>query len=196
MTWRIPMPWWCQLIICIAAPPIKVAIYMIEGSYLVYKKHTQKKPVRPLPRDRKRALTLPLPESSSPWYRKDSTRHQKTFDQSQSSFFRLPLELREIIYRQVIVPSNGSDLHVGIMAHRLCGIPCNEMESSLSGWRHNCWEPTDRIGRSVKHFKPPHSRPRGFFGLLQSCRKMLATSLLLYMPLLPLSDSYLDIPSL
>lgn len=183
MTWSIPLPRSFVILGLIFYYPAMGAYYIIGCPFLAYEKyqkHKQKKPtrVRPLPCDRKRSLTLPLSESYSPWYRKGW--HQKTFDQSQSPFFRLPRELRDIIYHQVIVPSNGADIHVGIMGHRLCGIICGESDFSRQGWKHNCWKPTNRSGYSIEHLDPSHSHSRGFFGLLQSCRKMLVTLLLLY----------------
>lgn len=170
MTSRIPLPGWYIILGLIVYYPVIGAFYIINGPSIAYRKHKEKKPIRPLPRDRKRALTLPLPESSSPWYRKGW--RQKTFDQTQSPFFRLPRELREIIYHQVIVPSNRADLHVAITGYRLCGIRCDESDSPYRGWRHNCWEPVDRSGRSIKHFDRNLSRSSGILGLLQSCRKM------------------------
>jgi hypothetical protein len=164
------MPGWLVVLGLIVYYPVVGAFYIINGPSIAYRKHKKKKPIRTLPRDRKRALTLPLPESSSPWYRKG--RSQKTFDQSQSLFFRLPLELREIIYHQVVMPSDGADLHVAITGYRLCGIPCSESDSSHRGWQHNCWEPVDRSGRSIEHPDPILSRSTGILGLLQSCRKM------------------------
>lgn len=164
------MPDWLVILGLIAYYPVIGAFYIINGPCIAYRKHKKKKPIRPLPRDRKRALTLPLPESSSPWYRKGW--RQKTFDQSQSPFFRLPRELRQIIYHQVIVPPEGADLHVAITSYRLCGIPCGESNSPHRGWQHNCWEPVDRSGCSMKQVDPALSRSSGILGLLRSCRKM------------------------
>lgn len=167
---RVRVPAWLIILGLIVYFPVMGAFYIIDGPSAAYRKYKEKKPIRPLPRDRKRSLTLPLPESSSPWYRKGY--RQKTFDQSQSPFFRLPRELREMIYHQVIVPSDGADLHVAVTGYRLCGIPCGESDSSYRGWQHNCWEPVDRSGRSIKHSNSNHSCSNGSFGLLRSCRIM------------------------
>ncbi|KAJ9641995.1 hypothetical protein H2201_004530 [Coniosporium apollinis] len=56
---------------------------------------------------RKRALTLPLPEHSSGVLSEKPT--QRTYDQQQSRLFKLPLELREQIYREVL---SGPPIHI------------------------------------------------------------------------------------
>ncbi|KAJ5238825.1 hypothetical protein N7468_003444 [Penicillium chermesinum] len=171
MTSGFPMSRWLMVLIYLTYYPFMGVSYMVSGPSMLYKKHKAKKAIRPLPRGRKRALTLPLPKSSSHWHWKGVCMRQRSFDQLQSPFFRLPPNLRQLIYRQIIVPSDGADLHVGITSYRLCGIPCSEPDSPR-GWQHNCWEPTDRGGRSVDQGDPSDSSSRGFFGLLQSCRRM------------------------
>ena len=114
------VPEWLIDLRLIVIYPVCVADDIIDAALSAYRKHKQKKP--------RCALTLPLPESPSPWYRK--CRRQKTFDQSQSPFFRLPLELREMIYHQVIVPSDGADIHMSMTGNRLYSILCSESDPS------------------------------------------------------------------
>ncbi|KAL3419892.1 hypothetical protein PVAG01_08391 [Phlyctema vagabunda] len=56
----------------------------------------------PLPPRRKRALTLPLPQSIPGIARGFRLHMQKTDDQTMAPFFRLPKELRRLIYEEVL----------------------------------------------------------------------------------------------
>ena len=81
----------------------------------------------PLPRKRKRALTNPLPPLDSIEGMSSSIRRsrQRTDDQSTSSFLsRLPFEIRQIIYEQVLAGGDGSVVHIlrkqGRLGHWRC----------------------------------------------------------------------------
>lgn len=180
MTSGIPLP---DFPVWIKIPGLMI-IYPLVGLFSLFdlifekkQKRKEEKPIRPLPRQRKRALTLPLSESSLRWHHM-GPRRQKTFDQSQSPFFRLPQELRDMIYQLVIVPSDGADLHVAITAYRLYSFPCGESDYSVPGRGHKCWKPTDNTGRPENPRNAPGVSSSRMLGILQSCRKMSATSLL------------------
>lgn len=87
---------------------------------------------RPLPRTRPRALTLPLPEKKGLSFVKP-----KTYSQVQSPFFRLPSELRLMIYQGMF----GNDtVHIVPMDRRLGSFLCTCPTSSDMLWsQHACW---------------------------------------------------------
>ncbi|KAJ5966315.1 hypothetical protein N7481_013029 [Penicillium waksmanii] len=127
-------PTWLIVLGAIVATPIYLAwltVMVPSAAYDSYRKHKQKKP-----RVRKRALTLPLPDSSSPWRRR-----QKTFDQAQSPFFQLPMEIRRMIYHQVMMPSNGADLYVAITDHRQDDFSRADARTRRQMRQRNIWQP-------------------------------------------------------
>ncbi|KAI9835241.1 MAG: hypothetical protein M1837_003879 [Sclerophora amabilis] len=71
-------------------------------------------PPPPLPSRRPRALTLPLPDPGFKWPRR---RTQKTFAQTGSALFRLPAEIRNQIYNEVLV--NQTPLALVNTPHKL-----------------------------------------------------------------------------
>lgn len=161
---RISVPSWLVILGCIVLYPVLIAVHIMKASSSAYRKLKSKKL-----RVRRRALTLPLPDSLSPWY--PNRRRQKTFDQSQSLLFRLPMELRRKIYHQVIMPSDGADPYVAITDNRT---------SPRWPWQTKYWEPFDWSGDSIQYFDLSCPRSKGVLGLLRSCRKMSATSSLFY----------------
>lgn len=88
---------------------------------------------RPLPRTRPRALTFPLPEKKGLHFVRP-----KTYSQVQSPFFRLPSELRLMIYQEVF--ANGT-VHIVPMDRRLGSFLCTCPTSSDMLWssQHACW---------------------------------------------------------
>lgn len=158
-----PIPKWILLpFLIIAIPSLPfVYAYLAARNGLVVRKERES-PVRPLRRNRKRALTLPLPESSSFFGRKA----QRTYDQLQSRFLtRLSYDIRLMIYEYVLAPDDQL-LHVAAIPGRLCGIRCYETDPTRPVGEHRCWW-TSTIARV---------HPRGIpLALLYSCRQMSVT---------------------
>lgn len=126
---------------------------------------------------RKRALTLPLPENSSGVLSEKPT--QRTYDQKQSRLFKLPLELREQIYREVL---SGPPIHIIRKQKKLGHLRCKAIRpedcpvkyefGGRADSRQTCWGLTDNVGvwcgRSTWH-EPTDG---GILPLLRSCRRM------------------------
>ena len=91
---------------------------------------------KPLRTRRRRALTLP---SSSPGARKSST-NIPIYEQEQSAFFtKLPLEIRLLIYQEVLAPKDHPMLHVASGHKRLFSCRCSNTDPHRPGWCHKCW---------------------------------------------------------
>ena len=93
----------------------------------------RKQAAHPLPQTRPRALTLPLPEKKGLSFVKP-----KTYSHIQSPFFRLPRELRLMIYREVL---GSGPVHIVPMHRRLGSFLCTCPASSDMLWSspHACW---------------------------------------------------------
>ena len=107
-----------------------------------------------LPRTRKRALTLPLPIAPlssrhpirdlwKPWGRRDhqSAMPQKTDDQEQSLFNKLPPEIRKVIWKEVL---GQKLLHVVRRPRKLVAVECRAHHGFETGiaseYGHTlCW---------------------------------------------------------
>lgn len=115
MTSKIPLPWFILLPLVILD-----AIYRpFVNAHESFKHWRKYRPIRPLPRTRKRALTLPLPESS-----RRGRKPQKTHNQSQSLFLhRLPYDIRRQIYEYVLAPPEFLHI-VDTYSGRLGSIRC------------------------------------------------------------------------
>ncbi|KAJ5152699.1 uncharacterized protein N7482_009177 [Penicillium canariense] len=155
-------------IIILPALPFAITYSVCRG--MIRKLKAMEAPVRPLHRQRKRALTLPLPETSP------GRKAQRTYDQSQSLFLdRLPFEIRHKIYEAILAPPDNRILHVAAISGRLCGIRCHETDPTRSTWCHQCWDPPKKAQRSSKYDRSPG------LGLLCSCRQIYSESIdLLY----------------
>ncbi|KAF2203696.1 hypothetical protein GQ43DRAFT_438617 [Delitschia confertaspora ATCC 74209] len=102
----------------------------------------QKMAPRPLVLHRQRALSIPLPDTEC------MNEGRKTLDQSQSRLMRLPLELREMIYRNVL---GDNTLHMILKEQKLGHLRCkasNALECPLryngrTLGRESCWGPVD-----------------------------------------------------
>ncbi|KAL2864129.1 uncharacterized protein BJX67DRAFT_362108 [Aspergillus lucknowensis] len=145
-------------------------------------------PVPALP-PRKRALTPPLPpqaaSSSWLWFRKPKP--QETYDQSQSSFLtKLPYEIRQIIYRELLAPP-GSRLHISThykkRTNYLASVCCYESRNNLLPWNHRCWvRKRDAKGNKKYPDFSPHrkrGRVRVYLSILRCCRTVYAESITL-----------------
>ena len=122
---------------------------------------------KPLPQRRRRALSIPLPP------RRFGASKQISNDQSRASFFRLPWEIRQQIYIEVLGQKNPQDLlHIVMLPKRLAAMRCLHQEDNNLDWRHGCWGkpgidetwqgPSDN--RYLKHLD--------LLPLLKSCRRM------------------------
>lgn len=111
-------------------------------------------------RQRKRALTIPLPEEAQ---------RQQTADQSQSAFFaNLPLEIRLIIYQEVL--SGQEDVvHVIKKPKKLLGLIRCKGKCAMA-FNYKC-----RAGELLHDYYSPLSTSvgpdQGLWFLLQTCRR-------------------------
>ena len=132
---------------------------------------------KPLGKTRSRQLSLPLPEAASKgnsWY--SFRKAQMTHDQLQSSLFKLPSEIRQIIWKHSL---GGHLLHMVRLPGRLLAIKCSSDAQEESTRSHKCWGRTDRriqLGPVPGFYLGPNSGtevpPNSFLPLLQTCRKM------------------------
>jgi hypothetical protein len=136
----------------------------------------------PLPRNRKRALTNPLPALESINSMSYSIRRsrQRTDDQAMSSFLtKLPFEIRQIIYEEVLADGgDGSVVHIlrkhGRLGHWRCRIQdglelCDSKgRRCVEGWlsyKAKVWH-ADKAGRLDL------ITDDGLVPLLRTCRLM------------------------
>lgn len=127
----------------------------------------------PLPAVRKRALSIPLPDPKGQgWWRKG---RQSTLDQAQSSLFgRLPLEVRELIYRFYLAP-DGRPMHLFRRTDRRLGhCVCTDGHESHSHYPKLGWGYGDpsrtRAWKRTSTEEPVHSN--NLLPLLKSCRRL------------------------
>ncbi|MCJ1479384.1 hypothetical protein MMC13_008069 [Lambiella insularis] len=117
---------------------------------------------KPLPTTRKRSLSLPLPRLSM----------QQTCDQRLSPLFRLPPEIRSMIYRDVL---GGNDFHLAGTWKRLGYVKCRE-ENKKEFWHHECYQPRLYKGycnTPMKHATLPQKSPdQQLLPLLKTCRRI------------------------
>jgi hypothetical protein len=140
-----------------------------------------------LPRHRPRALTGPLCDNldrwSLSWIPFMRSRQQQTSSQSQSSLLaRLPVEVRQLVWREVI---GGHVLHVARAHKRLLAINCAEHYSSKLPTRyHGCWGSTSgwiQLGTTPGFYlsaRGGHSaKPANLLPLLQTCRTIYSETI-------------------
>ena len=124
-------------------------------------------PPLPLPVQRKRALTLPIPPDADNKNLFGRPR-QKTYDQSQSALFsKLPGEVRTMIYKEVLcgpVPI----VHIVTKRKRKLGhVRCRGLKD------HDVDESSDSYIHTVGSPRPDiRKRDGNLLPLLQSCRRM------------------------
>ncbi|KAL4940126.1 hypothetical protein BDV06DRAFT_224368 [Aspergillus oleicola] len=131
-----------------------------------------------LPR-RRRALTIPLPRA-----RTSRDVGQRTLCQQQSRFFKLPIELRDMIYREVL--ESPFKLHVWRTHKRLCSVRCEYGPSYPWGlditYRYSvCCRPLLARDGSVQRRREGTDGPRQdqLLPLLCSCRRIYSESIAL-----------------
>lgn len=164
----------------------KIPLAILLWPYIVFdvlndirkeRQNEKRAAAKKLPRRRKRALTLPLPDR--PWCLK----RQRTYDQFQSPLFnRLVWDVRQLIYEYVLAPDER-ELHLGKTEGRLCSIRCHSEDSTQETWQHECWQPhLINWAEYFAHSLPPlssESRITNVIGLLSSCRQMWVYSKIL-----------------
>ena len=140
--------------IYICSPTIDNAFHAMFHPLEAFRKW-KRRPRPPLPPQRKRCLTIPLPDEARRGFRK-----QRTCDQSQSSFLsRLPLEVRLKIYEYVLAaPGILHVVHVAQSGH-LRSVRCDEPGTKRS-MTHAC---------SLPDFVSDHV---GYLNILYTCRQM------------------------
>ncbi|GIK03847.1 hypothetical protein Aspvir_007922 [Aspergillus viridinutans] len=119
------------------------------------------------PFTRPRALTNPLKGIVT----------QRNFSQLQSNLFKLPLDIRQRIYRESV--EHTRTIHVWRTNRRLCSIYCvaanpGRMDGNVVHWR--CSPPLDQNGLVVAPF-PRKWLSYRFQGLLCSCRRIYSEAL-------------------
>jgi hypothetical protein len=141
--------------------------YALHPTELVKKiRTTGGRPPVALSRSR-RSLTLPLrPQQQDV--------QQRCHDQLQSLFFRkLAPEIRCMIYREILVPSNA--LHVRRTHRRLCSMPCrnvNPQGDMQSDVHSSCWPPLADDGTVVRRLPGESPHQNQILPLLCSCRRV------------------------
>ncbi len=130
----------------------------------------RKEAPRKLPAVRKRALSIPLPPSDTPFWRQK----QKTVDQLQSPLFgRLPLEVRHLIFNYYLTP-DGQPMHIfrrtdKRLGHCFCTFgPESHSHYPKSDWGYDNPSRT-RAWKKNKSDKPVYSS--NLLPLLKTCRR-------------------------
>ncbi|KAL2813464.1 hypothetical protein BDW59DRAFT_176739 [Aspergillus cavernicola] len=141
----------------------------------------------------RRALTPPLP----PQNKKSQIQSQQTLTQEQSSLFRLPREIRDIIYTEIFTP--GVTIHIAYVGGRLrkfrsflCSIP-QEDQRGISQFSdeycqrckisHYACSPRVSSDSSDVRSRPTPAERRGVrvLAVLRSCRRVYTETInLLY----------------
>ena len=96
---------------------------------------------------------------------------QTTNSQQDSLFFRLPYELRERIYRDVL---GGHFFHIICTRRRLAHILCTEdsCKGQYTRW-HACWGYTAQGGLLwLRALSGRHHEHQSLMGLLRTCRRV------------------------
>ncbi|GIK07300.1 hypothetical protein Aspvir_002962 [Aspergillus viridinutans] len=124
----------------------------------------------------RRSLTLPLrPQQEDV--------QQRSHDQLQSLFFtNLAPEIRCMIYREILVPSNA--LHVRRTHRRLCSMPCrnvNPQADMQSDIHSSCYPPWADDGTVARRLPGESPHQDQILPLLCSCRRVYTEAIsLLY----------------
>ncbi|KAJ6023562.1 uncharacterized protein N7446_013927 [Penicillium canescens] len=146
----------------------------------------------PLPTQTRRVLTLP----SSPSAATQSNTENPIYHQEQSQFFaNIPLEIRLLVYQEVLAPSDYPILHVASGDGRLLSRRCFENDPRHPSWCHKCsgrllnrdgtiipiyrtttYDPvvSANLGRSLISSVPSYRNASTAFGLY-SCRSLFGT---------------------
>jgi hypothetical protein len=85
--------------------------------------------------------------------------------QEQSLFFRLPPELRQMVYREVLIPRTA--IHVRRTHRRLCSTPCRGVPHS-----RNCAQRMAADGTVARRLQGEAPHRDNILPLLRTCRGM------------------------
>lgn len=105
----------------------------------------------------------------------------KTKDQDQSLLFsRLPIDIRRLIYQEVLASPDHQELHIISSNKRLICHRCDMDDPETPNWAHKCWGETAVDGTSIDWMEDglgPQQVGMEFhtpvvMGLLCSCRRM------------------------
>ncbi|OJJ34570.1 hypothetical protein ASPWEDRAFT_70236 [Aspergillus wentii DTO 134E9] len=135
------------------------------------RQHGERHTTRPkgLP-PRKRALSLPLPELPK-------KSKQKSYAQNECLLFKLPPEIRRLIYKEILAPEDGSVLHVASSHKRLRSMRCHEWNPRIRDWEHRCWGEVVMDGSTKSFWGYRCSKAGNIMGLLQSCRRIYSEAI-------------------
>lgn len=118
---------------------------------------------KPLPTPRPRALSLSSKTDDTP----EPVPAQMTLNQSIFPLFKLPLELRNLVYMFVL---DGQRLHIGTVLWRLAHIKCTGFGVTARGTRlHACWGPPCELDNDIHILGDGRG---GLLALLKTCRLM------------------------
>lgn len=122
---------------------------------------------KPLPRRRKRTLTLPLQPPSGLLARLKTP--QQTYGQAKCPLFKLPAELRLKIWEDVL---GGKVVHVGCKHNRLQHTVCREcdVDDIMCGPAVTCFPLYPYPGTTYTAWAAPQQH--GILPLAKTCRRM------------------------
>ena len=147
--------------------------------HIACKDALKKEAPKPLPARRKRALTLPLPDCS----KSDSKKNPQTTNQQEDSllFSRFPLEIRRMIYAEVLT-GDQYVIHIYRKAdQRLSNHKCDhehkdcrDINAAQFILQKDCWyydeEPYHTASGAIKSTVEFKHQVHGLLPLLQTCR--------------------------
>ncbi len=140
----------------------------------------------PLPRFRKRVLTIPVPEIKSKWLPRMQNL-QATEEQGRSPLFKLPYDIRNLIWTYTVA---GEWLHITRAPSQIkrapplflavkCPVECDGRLQTVLPRRSNhlFGELIESFLKRTRGFhgwprRFPQSRPTGFLAILLTCRAM------------------------
>lgn len=132
---------------------------------------------KPLPLQRKRALTLPLPSPPTTTFWKIK---QRTDAQQDSSLLsKLPLEIRQLVYQEVIFgEAQGKVFHVYTRWRKLNSWQCTQpSKGQPCVWRTLCTLPVPGSACRDPNYLQNNEHPVAndiFVSMLRTCRQMYA----------------------
>ena len=162
---------------------------MLWNEMLITNKTTKQREAdvpTPLPRFRKRVLTIPVPEIKSKWLPRTQNL-QATKEQRRCPLFKLPYEIRNIIWKYTVA---GEWLHITRVPNQVkrgpprflavkCPVECDGRLQTVLPHRstHLFGEMIETLVKKTRGFQGwpgrfPQSSPTGFLAILLSCRAM------------------------
>jgi hypothetical protein len=149
----------------------------VEKRKANYKAHDEGARPESLPTQRRRALTLPSSSSTAT----ESSTQNPISQQKKSPFFnKFPLEIRRLIYQEVLAPSRYPTLHVANGDGRLLSRRCAGDDPQHPSWCHGCWGKTTLDGTILYDYgnmiyEPVYESVYPYpvrIQILRSCRRM------------------------